>query len=355
MNGKEPNKGSLSKKVLSWHKLNGRHNLPWQKNINPYKVWISEIMLQQTQVSTVLPYFKLFIKKYPNIKSLTNAKLEDILELWTGLGYYKRAENIYKTAQILKENYQFKFPKNYEDIINLPGIGKSTAGAILSIAYKKKYPILDGNVKRVIKRLFAIQGNANNDSNLWALSESILPNKNNDIFSQAIMDVGSLVCTINNPSCSMCPLIKDCKSYKLKLTKIIPEKKKNNLIKKKKIYLLLIQDYKKDNFILMKKNNKEGLWANLWNLPSFSLKKELNNFVLKNKIKGKIKIFKNFSHNLTHYKLDILVFHIKLSNKLIIKNYNWKNIYDKIAISKPVLITFESLIKEIENANGNVR
>jgi len=105
----------------------------------------------------------------------------------------------------------------------------------------------------------------------------------------------------------------------------------------------------------MKKNNKEGLWANLWNLPSFSLKKELNNFVLKNKIKGKVKIFKNFSHNLTHYKLDILVFHIKLSNKLIIKNYNWKNIYDKIAISKPIFITFESLIKEIENANGNVR
>ena len=148
MNGKEQNNNQInefSKNLISWHKNHGRHNLPWQKKINPYKIWISEVMLQQTQVKTVLPYYEKFIKKYPTIKDLSNSKLDDILEIWTGLGYYRRAENLYKSSQILQKKYECNFPESYDDILTLPGIGRSTAGAILSIAYNKKYPILDGN------------------------------------------------------------------------------------------------------------------------------------------------------------------------------------------------------------------
>ena len=189
----------FSKSLITWHKNNGRHNLPWQININPYSVWISEVMLQQTQVKTVLPYYKKFLIKYPNIKALNESCLEDILESWAGLGFYRRAENIYKSSQIIKEKYECIFPKEYEDIISLPGIGRSTAGAILSIAYNKKYPILDGNVKRVIKRYFAIRGESNAEKNLWDISEGLLPSKNNNIFTQAIMDLGSMVCVKSNP------------------------------------------------------------------------------------------------------------------------------------------------------------
>ena len=184
VNGKEQNNNQInefSKNLISWHKNHGRHNLPWQKKINPYKIWISEVMLQQTQVKTVLPYYEKFIKKYPTIKDLSNSKLDDILEIWTGLGYYRRAENLYKSSQILQKKYECNFPESYDDILTLPGIGRSTAGAILSIAYNKKYPILDGNVKRVIKRYFAVRGDKNIEKNLWELSETLLPNEYNNI------------------------------------------------------------------------------------------------------------------------------------------------------------------------------
>jgi A/G-specific adenine glycosylase len=142
----------FSKKIISWYEISGRTNLPWRKNITPYRVWISEIMLQQTQVKTVIPFFKKFIKKYPNLKSLSEATEEDILALWTGLGFYRRAKNIFKTKEILKKDFKNIFPKTYENIVSLPGIGDSTAGAIMSIAYKRSFPILDANVKRNLSR-----------------------------------------------------------------------------------------------------------------------------------------------------------------------------------------------------------
>ena len=258
MNGIEQSKyqiSEFSKNLISWHKYHGRHNLPWQKKINPYKIWISEVMLQQTQVKTVLPYYEKFIKKYPTIKDLSNSKLDDILEMWAGLGYYRRAENLYKSSQILKNRYKYNFPKAYDDIITLPGVGRSTAGAILSIAYNKNYPILDGNVKRVIKRYFAVRGEKNIEKNLWELSELLLPNKNNNIYTQSIMDLGSLVCLRKNPICNICPVKNNCESLKLELTDIIPEKIKKIKKKNSKLYFIVIQNYKNKNFILMKKKS----------------------------------------------------------------------------------------------------
>tara|TARA_S200000501_G_scaffold351908_1_gene370271 strand:- start:1125 stop:2186 length:1062 start_codon:yes stop_codon:yes gene_type:complete len=351
VNGEEQNKYHLnefSRSLISWHKNNGRHDLPWQKEISPYKVWISEVMLQQTQVKTVLPYFESFIKKYPKIKALSNAKLDDILILWTGLGYYRRAENLYKTSQILKDKYKYKFPELYEDILSLPGIGRSTAGAILSLAYNKKYPILDGNVKRVIKRYFAIRDSKEDEKNLWYISESLLPNKNNNIYTQSIMDLGSLVCLKNSPTCNICPIKKNCMSYKLNLTSVIPAKK-IKIAKKKnlKLYLILIQNFKNKNLVLMKKNNNNGIWANLWNLPSFEKKIEYKKFIKNNNLDSKIIKYDNIKHNLTHLSLDIDILKIELCKIRDFDNYCWKNIYDNIGVSKPVVMIINKLRKEI--------
>ena len=357
MNGIEQSKyqiSEFSKNLISWHKYHGRHNLPWQKKINPYKIWISEVMLQQTQVKTVLPYYEKFIKKYPTIKDLSNSKLDDILEMWAGLGYYRRAENLYKSSQILKNRYKYNFPKAYDDIITLPGVGRSTAGAILSIAYNKNYPILDGNVKRVIKRYFAVRGEKNIEKNLWELSELLLPNKNNNIYTQSIMDLGSLVCLRKNPICNICPVKNNCESLKLELTDIIPEKIKKIKKKNSKLYFIVIQNYKNKNFILMKKNPKEGIWANLWSLPSFGKKYVYEDFLRENKITEKVVRYENIKHNLSHINLNIEILRIKLGKEVFLDNYYWKNIYDKIGSSKPVITIIKKLKEEQKNENGNV-
>ena len=173
----------LAKKLIQWHESHGRKNLPWQKTSDPYHIWLSEVMLQQTQVKTVIPFFKKFISKYPNLKSLSSANEEEILALWTGLGFYRRAINIYNAKEIILNDFKNRFPKSFDDIVRLPGIGESTAGAIMSLAYQIPYPILDANVKRVISKYESVGNDSTHKSNkkLWALSNKHTPSKN--IFS----------------------------------------------------------------------------------------------------------------------------------------------------------------------------
>ena len=202
---------TFSEKIISWYEINGRNDLPWRKNISPYRVWISEIMLQQTQVKTAIPYFKRFIKQYPNFKQISFASEEQILALWTGLGFYKRAKNIFRTKEIIKKDYRNKFPSTFDELMALPGIGRSTAGAIMSIAYGGSYPILDANVKRVISRYRNINlYDKNAIKELWLLSESLTPKKNIFEYTQGIMDLGALICNIRSPNCKECPLTNSC-------------------------------------------------------------------------------------------------------------------------------------------------
>ena len=204
---------NLSKKILSWYD-NNKRTLPWRiskkSQKKQYYRILSEFMLQQTQVKTVIPYFKNFTKEIPNLKNLSASNSSKVLKLWEGLGYYRRAENLYKTSQIIKKNFNNIFPKSYEKLIELPGIGKSTAGAIMSIAYNKKYPILDGNVKRVIIRFKGFNKDIVKEKQLWEISNNLLPNKKNDIFTQAIMDLGATICKKANPLCNDCPVRNKC-------------------------------------------------------------------------------------------------------------------------------------------------
>ena len=226
----------FSKKIIDWQKSQGRHNLPWQKK-SAYEVWISEIMLQQTQVGTVIPYYKAFIKTFPQIKTLAESSEEQVMSLWSGLGYYSRARNIHKTAKIILNEYKGKFPQDFKNLVELPGIGPSTAGAILSLAFELPGVILDGNVKRVIARFKGITNPIDNNETqkeVKSFAEGFLPKDSFREYSQGIMDLGSLLCRPKNPICNSCPVNKNCQALKLGIQEKIPLKKNFQTQKRKK-------------------------------------------------------------------------------------------------------------------------
>ena len=339
MNNFNQNNKSFSNAISQWYLKSGRNNLPWREKISPYRVWISEIMLQQTQVKTVIPFFKKFIKKYPNLKSMFDAKEDDILALWTGLGFYRRAKNIFKTKEIIKKKYNNIFPEKFEELILLPGIGRSTAGAIMSIAYKKSYPILDANVKRVISRY----GNLDLDKkdsvkNLWFLSELLTPEENIFEYTQGIMDLGATKCVLRNPSCEECPLVKSCQSA-FKCFDLNKKNKKEKL--RKKIFFTLA--HSKDSFLLFKKNEKT-FWESLWTPYDNRYKKKSN--IFKEPFKSETKIF---NHSLSHIDLDITIeiFDYKRPFKLKTDlEHKWvnKNQIDKFGLPKPIKTIIENYV-----------
>ena len=203
----------LSAALLPWFKRHGRHDLPWQQDANPYRVWISEIMLQQTQVKTVIPYFRRFIERFPDARALADAPLDQALHLWTGLGYYARARNLHRAARIVVRDYDGSLPADPDALTALPGIGRSTAGAILSLGHGRRAPILDGNVKRALTRYYGIYGwpgRREVEKRLWELAEQETPQEDTAAYTQAIMDLGATVCTRNRPRCAECPLASGC-------------------------------------------------------------------------------------------------------------------------------------------------
>lgn len=207
--------GQFSAAVLDWFDQHGRTDLPWQAEKTPYHTWISEIMLQQTQVATVIPYYQRFVKRFPDVHSLAAAEIDQVLHLWTGLGYYARARNLHKTALIVSQTLEGQFPDTLEGLEQLPGIGRSTAGAILSIATGKRAAILDGNVKRVLARFYAIEGWPGQPAvtrTLWELAERNTPHQRVGDYTQAMMDLGATLCTRSKPGCLLCPLQQDCKA-----------------------------------------------------------------------------------------------------------------------------------------------
>ncbi|WP_186821881.1 A/G-specific adenine glycosylase [Buchnera aphidicola] len=312
----------FSQLILNWYHIHGRKNLPWNKNKTLYKVWISEIMLQQTTVKTVIPYFKNFMSKFPNIQSLNNSKLDDILYLWSGLGYYKRAENIHRTAKIIKEEYQGQFPTQFLDLIKLPGIGRSTAGAILSLSLNYFFPILEGNVKRILMRYYGIIGYLTEkkiEKKLWYLIELITPINNTGSFNQGIMDVGALICTPKNPKCNFCPLKKKCIAYKEQNWIKYPLKKNKKIKLEKKSWFVVIK-YK--NKFWIEKNIEKKIWKNLFCFPNFDTEIKSIEWLKKNKINlgQENKKIKSFYHQFSHFKLHIIPILVNLSS--------YKNIYD---------------------------
>lgn len=306
---KSPSKSpSLAIKLLKWFDQFGRHDLPWQKDINPYRVWVSEIMLQQTQVATVIPYFIRFMQSFPTVKELAAADENEVLSHWTGLGYYARARNLHKTAKTVVESLGGEFPDTIENLEALPGIGRSTAGAIISLAFKKRAPILDGNVKRVFTRLIALNewpGSTTAHEKLWRLAEELLPQERVNDYNQALMDLGATLCTRSKPKCPECPWQKFCKAYEKGEPAKYPVKKTSKTKPHKSTFMLLLKNSKGE--ILLEKRPPSGIWGGLWSFPQINSEAEIDQ-VCRAKFACKVSQIKkgrSLRHVFSHYSLDI--------------------------------------------------
>jgi A/G-specific adenine glycosylase len=307
---------TITKRLLAWYAKHGRHDLPWKLQTTPYRVWISEIMLQQTQVMTVIPYFERFMQRFPSVQHLALAPEDEVLKHWSGLGYYARARNLHKTAQIIHTQYHDSFPSTLEELEQLPGIGRSTAGAILSLAMEIRAPILDGNVKRVLCRLYAIEGwPGKNDivKRLWKLAEALTPSKTAHHYNQAIMDLGAKICKPRQPLCNDCPLSENCQAHLSNAQAQFPHKKPRNLIPLQQTQMLLIQNHL--GHVLLEKRPPIGIWPSLWALPECPMDENVQDWCQKKyliSVKEKHEV-KKILHTFSHFKLEI---HLKLANVL---------------------------------------
>lgn len=291
-------------KVLSWFAVYGRKHLPWQKDKTLYKVWLSEVMLQQTQVATVIPYFERFVARFPTVVDLANAHIDEVLHLWTGLGYYARARNLHKASITIRDKFYGKFPSDFETVLALSGIGKSTAGAILSSVLDAPYPILDGNVKRVVSRYFAVEGWSGEkkvENQLWDLTASLTPVEQVADFNQAMMDLGAMICTRTKPKCSLCPLSEDCETNHLAAWDKFPAKKPKKILPERKAYFLVL---KQGNKILLEKREAKGLWGGLYVFPQFDNEMDLKQVLSMQNLQ--VNDYLNaFRHTFSHFHLDI--------------------------------------------------
>ena len=323
----------FSEKILSWYKINGRKKLPWKVK-DPYKIWISEVMLQQTQVNTVIPYYNKFVASYPDLKSLSKASLDDLMLLWSGLGYYRRIKNIYLASQIIAEKYDNNFPRDFDDILSLPGIGRTTASAISTFSGYSKRAILDGNVKRILRRYFNIthENNSKTEKLLWDKSIFVTPTTKTAQFIQGMMDVGSLICTRTRPSCSICPLQAiDC-MYTDEVKSISRSKK---IYKKIKMYLLTIIDPLNQVYLVKIESGK--LWENLYSGPFFYSAQNMKSWLKEKKLHDTKEINKFYiNHRVTNKNIKITnyVYFLKNDKKVSFSTENWYNL-SKINVGIP--------------------
>ena len=254
-------------RVLAWFDKHGRKDLPWQRDINPYRVWVSEIMLQQTQVTTVIPYFERFMSSFPDVKALADADIDAVLGHWSGLGYYARARNLHTAAQRIRDEHEGRFPDDFDAVVELPGIGRSTAGAILSIASERRHPILDGNVKRVLARHAAVDGwpgTTRVANALWALAEERTPEARVHHYTQAIMDLGATLCTRSRPVCGDCPVQSDCVAFATGEVERYPGKKPKRAKPLKATTMVMAVAAGE---LYLERRPASGIWGGLWSLP----------------------------------------------------------------------------------------
>jgi len=265
-------------RLLKWFEIHGRHSLPWQSNTTPYRVWISEVMLQQTQVMTVIPYYERFMRQFPDVRSLAAAPLDEVLHLWTGLGYYARARNLQACAQMIVAEHGGELPVTLEAMTALPGIGRSTGGAILAISRGQRHPILDGNVKRVLARVFGLAGDPSSSAvlaKMWDQAEACTPTDNVGDYTQGIMDLGATLCTRSRPACTVCPMNDGCIAALEGRQAQLPRPKQKRHRPSREATLLIAQrGVHGSSSVLVERRPTTGLWGGLWAPPQFDSQSE---------------------------------------------------------------------------------
>jgi A/G-specific adenine glycosylase len=291
----------IAAKLVEWHAREGRHDLPWQQDRTAYRVWVSEIMLQQTQVTTVLPYYQRFMQRFPTVRALADAPLDDVLALWSGLGYYARARNMHRAAVRVRDEFDGEFPQTFEALSSLPGIGRSTAGAILALSADKRFPILDGNVKRVLSRYFVVQDLAR----LWQLSDKCTPDESVSIYTQAIMDLGATVCTRRKPLCIYCPLAADCVARRTGRQHEFPAPRQMKPRRARHVFMLVAM--REDGGIFLERRPESGIWGGLWCLPEFDSETAARSFAMQTLLDASVapQPLELIEHAFTHFDLAI--------------------------------------------------
>ena len=307
----------FAQRLLIWFDSHGRKDLPWQQRRTPYRVWVSEIMLQQTQVQTVIPYYQRFMQHFPTLQTLADAPLDEVLHHWSGLGYYARARNLHKAAQQIRDEFNGCFPELIDDLVALPGIGRSTAGAILSLACGQRHAILDGNVKRVLARYHALQGWPGKTAilqQLWSLSEAVTPMRRVADYNQAIMDLGATVCVRGRPACAACPLQTACKACQQGLQQTLPSPRPRRQLPVRAVQMLLLVSPARE--VYLEKRPSTGIWGGLWSFPEFTSRDALQNWCDQSNIRPvmEAEMWPVFRHTFSHFHLDITPCCIKLQN-----------------------------------------
>ena len=345
-------------RLLGWYDQHGRHALPWHQDRNAYRVWVSEIMLQQTQVTTVIPYFQAFMERFPTLRDLAEAPVDDVLGHWSGLGYYARARNLQKAAIQVMEDHGGEFPRDQEALEALPGIGRSTAAAIIAQAWNQRAVILDGNVKRVLARYHAVPGWPGQTATLnalWQHAEDHTPNTRPRDYTQAIMDLGALVCTRSRPDCERCPVSDGCVAYANGEIHLYPGRKPKKEKPEKTTWMVILEDL--DGRILLERRPPSGIWGGLWSLP------ELDPAYGADELQqaceqslgldcGEPELISGFRHTFSHYHLHIQPARLNLTggaNTVADSDHlKWLHRHEALNLGLPAPI--RSLLTEPEQA-----
>ena len=328
---------SFADALIDWQKQHGRHQLPWQGTRDAYRIWLSEIMLQQTQVATVIPYYARFLDSFPNVAALAAAPTETVMVHWSGLGYYTRARNLHRCAQQVVSHHAGRFPSDPETLASLPGIGKSTAAAIAAFAYGARAAILDGNVKRVFCRVFGVEGfpgQAAVEKNLWQRAEAMLPAREIEAYTQGLMDLGATLCTRTRPACDRCPMQSRCIAHASGRTAELPARKPKKAIPEKSTVMLVVMH---EGEILMEQRPPEGIWGGLLSLPELNrLFSENSDVDLDEQLAlalssfgdiDEIMMLSSFVHGFTHYRLSVMPVQVTLRQRHVMaaqSDYQWR-------------------------------
>ena len=333
----------FSTRIIAWQKRHGRHDLPWQNIRDPYRIWVSEIMLQQTQVATVIPYYTRFLEKFATLRDLATASEDEVLALWSGLGYYSRGRNLLRAAQIVAEKFRGEFPKAMDDILALPGIGQSTAAAISAFAFGERQAILDGNVKRVFARHFGVAGFPGEkkiETKLWSVANEALPKKNIEAYTQGLMDLGATLCLRARPLCLACPVEESCVAKREGRIQELPTPRPRKAVPEKSSTMLIIAHAGE---VLLEKRPPTGVWAGMWCFPEL-----INGASAREACRERygletksLKPWSVLQHGFTHFKLSITPQPIAVQKKLLRAaepGVVWLSVSDALnaAIPKPV-------------------
>ncbi|MFO1205532.1 MAG: A/G-specific adenine glycosylase [Burkholderiales bacterium] len=258
---------AFASRIVAWQRTHGRHDLPWQGTRDPYRIWLSEVMLQQTQVATVIPYYQRFVARFRDVHALAQASLDEVLALWSGLGYYSRARNLHRAARLIVEAHGGEFPRSHDEVLRLPGVGRSTAAAILAFSHGERRAILDGNVKRVLARAFAVRGYPGEPrvaSELWRIAEALLPDEDIEPYTQGLMDLGASVCTRAKPRCMLCPVATECAAHVQGREDAYPEPRPVRRLPERETMVVV---YIEEGAVMLERRPPTGVWGGLWALP----------------------------------------------------------------------------------------